>query len=109
MKALEKILEENGSNGNDFYSELQIYIAVIGGFYVGEKMSIADLTIWRLMGWIFGGALDGISQDILQSYKLICQNFQTMEKIPEIKSDQITADHVRSYMREIYKHHFCYL
>ena len=36
LTALEKIMSENGSTG----------------FYVGNKMTIADLAMWRMWGWI---------------------------------------------------------
>ena len=39
LTALEKIMKENGSTG----------------FYVGTKMTIADIAMWRLFGWLSGG------------------------------------------------------
>ena len=55
-------------------------------------MTIADLAIWRLLGWINGGVLDGISRDILQPYKLVDGHFKTMDENPKI----------RAYMKEKY-------
>jgi glutathione S-transferase len=34
-------------------------------FFVGESMTIADLAIWRLMGWFSGGFLDGIPATVV--------------------------------------------
>merc|ERR1711994_818064 len=42
LTALEKIMKENGSTG----------------FYVGTKMTIADIAVWRLFGWLSGGIVD---------------------------------------------------
>ena len=72
-------------------------------------MTIADLAIWRLFGWIFGGALDGIPLEILQSYRQINAHYQAMEEKPEIRCDQISQAQVRAYMKEKYKHHFSFL
>merc|ERR1712172_429322 len=52
LTALEKIMSENGSTG----------------FYVGNKMTIADLAMWRMWGWIAGGIVDGIPTDLLDAY-----------------------------------------
>merc|ERR550525_1891310 len=48
LTALEKIMKENGSTG----------------FYVGTKMTLADIAMWRLFG-IF----DGIPGNIMEPYK----------------------------------------
>ena len=38
-------------------------------FFVGKKISIADLAIWRLLGWLTSGLLDGVPTDILEPYE----------------------------------------
>lgn len=55
-------------------------------------MTIADLAMWRLMGWINGGVLDGIPKEILDPYKQVNGNFKAMEENPQI----------RAYMKEKY-------
>ena len=72
-------------------------------------MTIADLAVWRLLGWIFGGSLDGVPQKILQSYTQINANFKAMEENPKIRCEQISQEQVRAYMMEKYKHHFSFL
>ena len=37
-------------------------------FFVGNKISIADLAIWRLLGWLSSGLLDGVPTNISVSY-----------------------------------------
>lgn len=36
-------------------------------FAVGSTLTVADLAIWRLVGWIDGGVLDGIPSDFVAS------------------------------------------
>jgi glutathione S-transferase len=45
---LEALLARNGSNG----------------FFVGDELTIADIAVWRLMGWLTGGALDGVPKTV---------------------------------------------
>ena len=68
--ALERLLSENGSTG----------------FYVGNTMTIADIGMWRMLGWFKGGALDGISTDILDKYPLLTKSFNDTESHPKIKA-----------------------
>ena len=34
-------------------------------YLVGDQLSVADLAIWRLLGWLTGGILDGIPTHLL--------------------------------------------
>ena len=70
FSALEAMMKANGSTG----------------FFVGDKMTIADIAMWRLMGWFKGGALDGISTDILDKYPLLTKSFNDTESHPKIKA-----------------------
>merc|ERR1711872_939890 len=70
FSALEAMMKANGSTG----------------FFVGDKMTIADIAMWRLMGWFKGGALDGISTDILDKYPLLTKSFDDTESHPKIKA-----------------------
>ena len=42
---LEKIAKENGASS---------------GAIEGEELTVADLCVWRLVGWLNGGGLDGL-------------------------------------------------
>ena len=70
FSALEGIMKANGSTG----------------FFVGNKMTIADLAMWRLFGWIKGGVLDGIPTDVMDSYPLLIKLFNDMDSHPKIKA-----------------------
>jgi glutathione S-transferase len=53
-------------------------------FCVGEKFTIADLAIWRIMGWFSTGVIDDISEDILKPFPLVlnvCKNVEMHSKV----------------------------
>lgn len=56
------------------------------GYFVGGSLTIADIAIWRLMGWISGGILDGIPKDILDPFTHLKAHFNTVASIPEIQA-----------------------
>merc|ERR1712227_377485 len=70
FKALEKMMTDNGSTG----------------FYVGKSMTIADLAMWRLLGWINGGALDGLPKDTLDSFPQLQANYLATGNNEKIKA-----------------------
>jgi len=45
-------------------------------WFVGKKITIADLAIWRLLGWFASGIIDGVPKNIIEPY----QNLKTMRK-----------------------------
>ena len=49
-------------------------------------MTIADLAMWRLLGWVAGGALDGIPKDIVESYPQLNSNMIATGSIEKVKS-----------------------
>ena len=55
-------------------------------------MTIADLAVWRLMGWLNGGVLDGIPKTVLEPYKQVNAHFHSVDGNPQI----------RAYMKEKY-------
>jgi len=68
LTALEKMMSENGSTG----------------FYVGNKMTIADLAMWRMWGWIAGGILDGIPTTLLDAYPQVKKHTEAIGAVPEV-------------------------
>jgi len=59
LKGLETICEKNGSCG----------------CAVGKGLTVADLAIWRLVGWFSGGNLDGIPTDY------VAKTFPSIQKV----------------------------
>ena len=37
-------------------------------WFAGDKMSIADLAIWRLLGWIISGKLEHVPTTLLDAF-----------------------------------------
>ena len=62
-------------------------------WFIGDKMSIADIAIWRLMGWITSGVIDDIPKDILNPFKNLNKLYN------EVKEDH----HVGEWMLKTYK------
>ena len=58
----------------------------ISGFFVGKSMTIADIAMWRLLGWVKCGVLDGIPKDIIDKYPLLLKGFNDMDAHPEIRT-----------------------
>ena len=52
----------------------------------GGSMGLEDIAIWRLMGWLSSGTLDGIPTTILKNrpkIQRVCQNVDANPKIQE--------------------------
>merc|ERR1712106_1098378 len=82
LKALEKMMTQNGSTG----------------FYVGSKMTIADIAMWRMMAWITGGNLDGVPTNVLDPYPQLMANMKTIGANPKI-----TAWMAKHYAKPVLK------
>ena len=54
-------------------------------FFVTDRLTIADLAIWRLLGWLSGGILDGIPKDIMEPFPLLKKHFDTVGSIPKVQ------------------------
>lgn len=65
---LEARLEDNGDNG----------------FFVGDSLTMADLIIWRLLGWLRGGILDGIPTDLLDPFPGLLGHQETVGQHPGV-------------------------
>ena len=66
---LDKLLVDNGDTG----------------FIVGNSLSVADLAIWRLCGWISGGVIDGIPNNILEKFSLLNYHQEKISNLPKVK------------------------
>ena len=75
MNGLEKICAENGSEK---------------GFSVGNTLTVADLAIWRTVGWFDSGTLDGIPEnwasDTFPALAKLCGGVNADPKVPEWKA-----------------------
>ena len=54
-------------------------------WFVGNSMTIADLVIWRLLGWLTSGLLDGVPTSVLDPYKNLIELKNNISQHPKIK------------------------
>ena len=65
---LERILEENDS-----------------GWFVGDEMTVADIAVWSLLGWIAQGVLDGIPHDLPKPFERLTSLYNAMGRMPKVQ------------------------
>lgn len=60
------------------------------GYMVGPSITVADLAVWSLVGWLSGGALDGIPSDYVRTsfpqLTKVCANVDSHPKVQEWKA-----------------------
>ena len=61
-------------------------------FFVGKNISIADLAIWRLLGWLTSGLLDGVPTNILEPY----------ERLKKLRKEIYNHPKVNEWMMKTY-------
>ena len=54
-------------------------------WFVNNKMTIADIAIWRLLGWLKSGMLDGIPTNICDSYPQLYNIHSEVHKHPKVQ------------------------
>ena len=60
-------------------------------WFIDNKLSIADIAIWRLLGWIKSGMLDGIPSDICEPYPKLDNIYNTVHKHPKVREWMLTT------------------
>ena len=65
---LEEILEANNS-----------------GWFVGDEMTIADVAVWSLLGWIAQGVLDDIPTDLPKSFERLTHLYNEISQKPKVQ------------------------
>ena len=53
-------------------------------YFVGGDLTIADLAIWRLLGWLKSGMLDGVPSTILDNYENLNKLREQIYKNPKV-------------------------
>ena len=53
-------------------------------YFVGNDLTIADLAIWRLLGWLKSGMLDGVPSTILDNYENLNKLREQIYKNPKV-------------------------
>ena len=54
-------------------------------WFVDNKMSIADIAIWRLLGWLKSGIIDGIPSNICDKFPKLNNIYTKAHKHPKIQ------------------------
>ena len=79
FRYLENILSENTSD-----------------WFVENKMTIADIAMWRLLGWLISGIIDGIPTTIVNSYPKLKNIHTNVHHHPKVQEWMI-----KTYGKEI--------
>ena len=69
FKFLENLIEQNNQSN----------------WFVGNKISIADLAIWRLTGWLSSGIIDGVPKSILIPFNKLDNLRKEVDRHPKVK------------------------
>jgi glutathione S-transferase len=67
-------------------------------FIMASGLSIADIAIWRILGWLSSGMLDGLPTDILSPFpniKRVCLAVDGHQKVQRWISETYPANYVR--------------
>ena len=65
---LENILEANDS-----------------GWFVGDEMTVADIAVWSMLGWIAQGVLDGIPPGLPKPFERLTRLYNKMSRMPKVQ------------------------
>ena len=73
-------------------------IELSNNYLVNNNISIADIAIWRLMGWLTSGSLDGIPLDLLKKHENISKICLLVDKHPKV-NEWIEKTYPNNYVR----------
>ena len=68
---------------------------------IGPRMGLEDITVWRLLGWLSSGAVDGIPTTIINQYPKIQKVCLAVDNEPVIQ-DWIKLTYKEGYVRGNY-------
>ena len=88
LKTKLKMLEDNLSDS--------------GSWSVGSNMSIADLALWRNMGWLVSGTIDGIPKNVLNEFQKIRSICSLVDENPEVV-EWMSRTYPKNYPRGSFK------
>ena len=55
-------------------------------YFVGDQLSVADLAIWRILGWLTGGILDGIPTDLLDAHPQLSAHYKRIDQLEGVRT-----------------------
>ena len=72
-----------------------------GDWTLGASMGLEDIAIWRLMGWLSSGVVDGIPLNIVRIFPKITRVCLAVDKQPKIQ-EWINKTYPKNYLRGNY-------
>ena len=66
------------------FPEYKDNLSESGSWSVGSNMSIADLALWRNMGWLVSGTIEGIPKNVLHELQKIKSICSLVDQHPEV-------------------------
>jgi glutathione S-transferase len=85
----QKLLNRKNLASGEFKRKLGILednISESDPWVTGSEISIADIAIWRTMGWMVSGTVDGFPKNLLEEFpniKRVCKSVDTHPKVLE--------------------------
>jgi len=73
FKAFEALLTQNAAKNNE------------SPWFVGKTLTCADLCVWRMMGWLTGGVLDGIPTTVAEPFPRLCAAVKAVDNYPKVE------------------------
>ena len=89
---------------DDLPRKLQMLEKCIGTeseWVVGTRLGLADLAIWRMMGWLSSGIVDGIPATLLSAFPRIAAVCRAVDAHPQIQ-DWVARTYPDNYIRGHY-------
>ena len=80
---------------------LENNIEINNDWIIGPLMGLEDITVWRLLGWLSSGAVDGIPTTIINQYPKIQKVCLAVDNQPVIQ-DWIKLTYKEGYVRGNY-------
>ena len=83
----QKLLNREELVGGELKTKLKMLeksLTDSGAWSVGSNMSIADLALWRNMGWLVSGTIDGIPKNVLNEFQKIRSICSLVDEHPEV-------------------------
>jgi glutathione S-transferase len=68
---------------------------------LGFDLGLADIAIWRLMGWLSCGILDGIPTDLIRAFPRISRVCLAVDEHPKIQQ-WVARTYPKDYVRGNY-------
>ena len=82
-----KLMREDLSKNDlpKYFGYLENLLSEDCEWFADNKMTIADIALWRLMGWLKSGFLDDIPSDILDKFEKLSRLFSAVNNNSGIK------------------------